>query len=215
VALSPGEDLPGGWQVERFVDSRVLTLRRGAQTGWREAGRAVAVLLFAVVVGLALLLNTPQALGDFRWVTYPVVALLGALAGVALLAVVRAVRRAAKGLELSLDAEGASLRGFALPTGAQFGSGEVRRPLSAVREVQVVVHRNAGPDRNSQRAYAAVHVLLEDGARLEGPDAWSPDAVWEEARDRLLPVARALAEVAGKALVVSAAEATAATPAQR
>jgi hypothetical protein len=201
VALSTDEDLPGGWRVERFVDARLLALRQRPQQAWREAGRAAAVLLFAVVVGLALLLNTPP--GELRWVTGPVVALLGALAAVALLALVRGVRRAATGLGLVLDAEGAIVRGFALPTGAQFGAGEVRRPLAAVREVQVVVHRKAGPDRDSQRAYAAVRVLLDDGAALEGPDAWSPDAAWEEARDRLLPVARALAEVAGKALVVS------------
>jgi hypothetical protein len=203
VALSVDDDLPGGWRVERSVDGRALTLRQRPQNAWREAGRALAVLLFAVVVGLALLLNTPQAMGGFRWVTYPVVALLAALGAVALLAALRGVRRAAKGLTLSLDADGASVRGFALPTGADFGSGEVRRPLSSVREVQVVVHRSAGPERNSRRAYAAVHVMLDGGAVLEGPDAWSPDAEWEEVRDRLVPVARALARVAGKAVVVS------------
>lgn len=203
MPLAQSDDLPGGWQVERLVEGRLLVLTQRPQAAWREAGRAAAVLLFAGVVGLALLLNTPAAFGDFRWVTYPVVALLAGLAVVAALAVVRGVRRAVKGLQLSLDAQAQRVSGFALPTGAQFGPGAVERPLTAVREVQLVVHRSAGPDRDSQRAYASVRVLLEDGVALEGPDAWSPEAVWEEARDRLLPVARALASVAGRALVVS------------
>jgi hypothetical protein len=134
-------------------------------------------------------------------VGWPVAGLLGVVALLSLASMLTQSRRALEGVRLEVDAPAGKLRG--VPEAAAMFSGYLAGPveveLSTLTAWVLSVHRDSGRG-GTQRSYARLQALLADGRLLQGPEAWAPDAAWDEARDRLAPLAAELARVAQRPL---------------
>jgi hypothetical protein len=190
----------GAWAIDAVEPARVrLSTSRGGEA--RELGRKAAVLLVCVVFIAALLGATWNTKGDFRLVTWPVAGLLGLVALAALASVLAQGRRALGGVPLEVDATKGTLRGVPEATGVLSGylAAPIEVELSTLTAWVLSVHKDSGRG-STQRAWAMLQAQLADGRRLQGPEAYAPDDAWDEARDRLAPVAAELARVAGRPL---------------
>jgi hypothetical protein len=190
----------GAWVIDAVEPKRVrLSTSRAREA--RELGRKAAVLLVAVVFLVALVGATWDTKGDFRLVTWPVAGLLGVVGLLALASMVAQARRALLGVPLEVDAAAGKVRGMPEATGVLSGylAAPVEVELSTLTAWVISVHRDSGRG-STQRAYAQLHALLSDGRLLQGPEAYAPDDAWDEARDRLAPVAAELARVTGRPL---------------
>jgi hypothetical protein len=132
-----------------------------------------------------------------------VVGLLGVVALFALASIATQARRVLRGVKLEVDAGRGTVAGVTAPAGVVQGyaAAEVEVPLSELEAVVLSLHRDTGSG-SSHRAVAHLELLLRDGRRLQGPEAFSPPQEWDEARDRLAPVAAELARLAQKPLVL-------------
>ena len=167
----------------------------------KELGRKATVLLVSLVFALALLGATWNTRGDFRLVTFPVAGLLGVVALAALASMLSQSRRALSGVPLEVDAATGKLRGFPEATGllASYLASPVELELSGLSAWVLSVHRDSGRG-STLRATARLHAQLADGRLLLGPEAFAPDEAWDEARDRLAPLAAELARASGRPL---------------
>lgn len=190
----------GAWSIDAVEPQRVrLSTSRAREA--RELGRKAAVLLVSVVFVVALLGATWNTRGDFRLVTWPVAGLLGVVALLALASMLAQARRALRGVPLEVDAAAGRLRGLPEPTGVLSGylAAPIEVELSALSAWVISVHQDTGRG-STQRSRAQLHAQLADGRLLQGPEAYAADDAWDEARDRLAPVAAELARVAGRPL---------------
>lgn len=190
----------GAWSIA-VLEPRKVRLSTSRVGEARELGRKAAVLLVSVVLAAALVGATWNTRGDFTLVTWPVAGLLGVVALLSLASILTQSRRTLSGVPLEVDAAAGKLRG--VPEAGALLSGYLAAPLelelSALAAFVLSVHRDSGRG-GTQRSYARVQAQLADGRLLQGPEAWAPDDAWDEARDRLAPLAAALAVAAGRPL---------------
>jgi hypothetical protein len=199
----PADATYGGWSIAALEPGRRVRLSTSRRQEAKELGRKATVLLVALVFTAALLGATWNTRGDFRLVTFPVAGLLGVVALLALASMVAQSRRALSGVPLEVDLAAGKLRGFPEATGVLSGylAVPVEVELSALSSFVLSVHRDSGRG-GTHRATARLHALLSDGRLLQGPEAFAPDEEWDEARDRLAPLAAELARAAQRPLRV-------------
>jgi hypothetical protein len=186
--------------VAAFVPGQRLTLARKGAFELRDAGRRLFVVLTALALMAALGGGALQNGRALFWVFAPVIALLGVVVFFGLLALLRSVRRASAGLHLAIDAAAGVVSGFA----AQRTVTRLRiEPLSAVKSLNLEVRRGAGTNPRDPRSWATLEVALSDGTRLEAPEAWGPDAQFEDTEALLLPLGRELSRLSGRPLEVT------------
>jgi hypothetical protein len=156
------------------------------------------VVLAAASIGAAL--AGAAARQGLSWVMAPIVVLLGAVVLLGLLALWRSARRAAAPSHLALDAGAGVVSGFV----ARGTLGRMRvEPLGAVKALSLEVRRSAGADPRAPRSWATLELQLTDGTRLEGPEAWGPDAEYEQTEALLVPLGQELARLCGRPLEVT------------
>jgi hypothetical protein len=194
------EETYGAWSVAALAPGRVkLATSRAGEA--KELGRKATVLVVSLVFIAALVGATWNTQGDFRLVTFPVAGLLGIVALLSLASMLAQSRRALSGVPLEIDAGAGKLRGFPEASGVVSGylAAPIEVELSALQLILLSVHRDSGRG-GTLRATARIQAQLSDGRLLQGPEAFAPDEAWDEARDRLAPLAAELARTAGKPL---------------
>lgn len=195
------EDTFGAWSVAAFAPGQKVALGTSRAGEAKEVGRKATVLLVSVVLAVALLAATWQTSGDFRLVSFPVAGLLGVVALLSLFSIVTQARRAVRGVPLEVDAALGRVRGLPEATVGLSGylGSVVEVPLEKLALLLLSVHRDSGRG-STQRSCARLQAQLSDGTLLQGPEAWAPDDAWDEARDRLAPLAAELAKAAQRPL---------------
>ena len=196
-ATSP---LPGGWRVTAFVPQQRLTLARAGKVELREAVRRLFVVLAATTMILYLVASASEEGGHFNPVVAPVVILLIVVVVFGLLALMRSALRAVAQVHLAVDRGAGLVSGFT----AQKTVGRLRiEPLASLERLELDVRRGAGPNPRDPRCWATLQLRLNDGTRLEAPEAWGPDEAYDATEQLLLPVAHELARLSGRPLKVT------------
>ena len=190
----------GAWNIGAIAPG-VVRLSTSRRLEAKEVGRKAAVLLVALVFAGALVVATWNTSGDFRLVTWPVAGLLGVVALFALASMAAQSRRALTGVPLEVDAAAGKLRGVPEASGVVDGylAAPVEVALAELSAWVLSVHRDSGRG-GTLRATARLQAQLFDGRLLQGPEAFSPDAAWDEARDRIAPLAAELARASQRPL---------------
>lgn len=193
----------GPWRLAQFEPGQRLRLETARRLERSEVVRRLKVLVVSLGLAAALWAGWWATHGDFGVVVVPVIGLFLLVAAVSLPSLYRQVRRTVGGVLLEASASDATVRGVPEAAGrlADYAGTAVAAPLASVRAVVLSVHRNSG-DQRPPKACATLRVHLDDGRALEGPDAWSQDAEWLDARDHLLPVAVELARLCARPLEV-------------
>jgi hypothetical protein len=197
TATSP---LPGGWRVTAFEPDQRLTLSRAGRFEVRDAGRRLLVVLAATAMILFLITGSSGENQHLRPIFAPVILLLLVVVGFGLLALLRSARKAAAGAHLAVDRSAGLISGFT-------AHGTLARlrvePLAALESVLLDVRRGAGENPRDPKSWATLELKLNDGTRLEAPDAWGPDEAWDATEQLLLPLGRELARLCGRPLKVT------------
>src|SRR5690606_22808305 len=157
--------LPGGWQVAAFVPGERLTLARAGKVELREVLRRLFVVLGATALIVVLAAGAERVGRSFFWVMAPVIVLL--------LAVVVFGR-------LARGARGGAVSGLGIA------------PRAGRKALALQVRRGAGPNPRDPRCWALLELTLDDGTRLEAPEAWGPDDAYDATEALLLPLGREL-----------------------
>ena len=87
--------------------------------------------------------------------------------------------------------------------GSLAGAGLRVEPLTALKALTLQVRRGAGTNAREPKSWALLELTLNDGTRLEAPDAWGPDDCFEETEALLLPLGRELSRLSGCPLEVT------------
>jgi hypothetical protein len=197
TATSP---LPGGWTIASFVPGERLTLARAGRVEAKDAARRLFVVLGATAMIIAISVSAEHVSREFFWVLAPLLVLLLVVVVFGLLALLRSARRATASTHLLVDAKAGLVSGFAatqtLPT--------LRiEPIAALKALTLEVRRGAGTNAREPKSWATLELSLTDGTRLEAPDAWGPDELFEETEALLLPLGRELSRLSGRPLEVT------------
>jgi len=196
-ALIPQHSLWGEWLLDEYDATRLRVSKR-PKAFLREIGRQALTSLTALAIAFALAVGVYANTLDTGWLVWPLVALFLLVAALGLLGTVRALRQALRGIRLEVDSQQQTLWGVAVAQGMWRGYG-AKTQCHALQQVRAVVlhtfHR-AGAERRSNRAMCELVVELKDGLCLQGPDVWAPQTLCDEAQERLLPLAQAIAHMA-------------------
>ena len=165
-ALTPGLALGPDWTVDAYAPGARLVLKKDAAGDRARARGAATVGVGALVTAAALVSATPSGLA---LVTWPVAALLGVVAVLAVPAAVRSVRRARSGV--TLEATTAGVAGWPVAVGALHDLRAARRQVAAADVAEVSVRQAAHPPLTLWM----LEVRLRDGSALAGPEVATPD----------------------------------------
>ncbi|MBL8949424.1 MAG: hypothetical protein JNK82_01515 [Myxococcaceae bacterium] len=177
-----------------------LTLARAGKVELREASRQLFVVAVSTTLILLLGSSYTQVGKQFVWVMAPVIVVLCVVVLLGLLALLRSARRAAAGTHLAVDAGAGVVSGFS----SEKTVVRLRlEPLSAVKVLELHVRRGAGPSAKDPRSWATLELKLEDGTRLEAPDAWGPDDQADATEALLLPLGYELSRLCRQPLKVT------------
>lgn len=183
-----------------FVPGERLTLARAGKVEMKEAGKRLFVVFTAIVLLIVVTAGSMKTSRSFFWVMAPVIVLLVVVILFGLLALLRSARRAAAGSHLAVDKSAGVVSGFAAEKTL---AGLRIAPLASLKALTLQVRRGAGTDRNEPKSWALLELTLNDGTRLEAPDAWGPDEQFDATEALLLPLGRELSRLSGCPLEVT------------
>lgn len=183
-----------------FVPGERLTLARAGKVELKEAGKRLFVVLTATILLLVVAGGAMQTSKSFFWVMAPVIVLLLVVIVFGLLALLRSARRATAGAHLAIDKGAGVVSGFVAETTL---AGLRVEPLTSLKALTLQVRRGAGANRREPKSWALLELTLNDGTRLEAPDAWGPDDQFDATEALLLPLGRELSRLSGRPLEVT------------
>jgi hypothetical protein len=199
-AFTATTPLPGGWRITAFEPQQRITLSRGGKVEMKDALRRLFVVLAATAMILFLVTGSSAEGGHFRPIVAPVVLLLMVVVFFGLLALLRSALRAAARVHLAVDRSAGMISGFT----ARRTLARLRiEPLTSLESLELDVRRGAGPNARDPRCWATLELKLNDGTRLEAPEAWGPDDAYDATEQLLLPLAQELARLSGRPLKVT------------
>lgn len=177
-----------------------LALIRGGQHELKTAARKGMVMVCALILIAVLALDSFHTSVHFMWAMMPVIALLVVVVLFGALGMFSALRRAFSQAHLVVDAEKGEVSGF--PSHA-FWPRLRNEPLQKLQALILEVRRGAGSNPKDLKTWATLELKLEDGTRLEAPDAWGPDADFEATEALLIPLGETLSSLSRKPLEIT------------
>ncbi len=182
--LEVGASLPGGWTVKELAP-RLVFEQRWTDSLFRRAmiplGPAlIASFLFSVTRDASF---WAQVLAWSLAVAMFLIALLGVLN------LLRSWRRLREGVRLVIEPDLVTGYPEARTALGDYFVGLEEHPRARVKGAALTVYRD--PKRRIARA--RIHLELEGGQALVGPEASGEDVEWVQIRDALLPAAAAVA----------------------
>jgi hypothetical protein len=182
--LRPGQALGPEWRVIT-TDGGRLVLERDRAVDLRRAARLAVVLLGSGVAAVAIVPYTPKGL---ELATWPVSALLGVVALLALASAIRSLVLGLRGVRLDFSAAGVS--GTLVSRGI-FHDVRGLAATCAPAGVEAVQLRRVA---HGALRVSMLEVALADGRALQGPEVATPPS----SADPLEPVASAAARLLGR-----------------
>jgi hypothetical protein len=192
--LIPQHSLWGEWLLDEYSTTH-LRISKRPKAFLKDIGRQALTTVTALAIAFALAISVYASTLNIGWLTWPLVALFLGVAILGLFGVVRAIRQALGGIRLEVDASQKALWGMAISQNFWKGyMAKVQR--HGLQQVRAVVLHTYRAERKNNHAMCELVVELNDGQRLQGPDVWAPEAVHDEAQQRLHPLAEAISHIA-------------------
>lgn len=198
MTVTAGQRFPGGWSVASVAPRLVF-----AQDVPSDLLRRTVVPLGPAVLAAFLFGVTRDAQWGIQLAVWPVAFAFVGIAGLGVLNLVRSVRRRRHGVRLEVAASTVAGYPEARNWLSDYFVSVTEHPRSAVKGATLTVYRDA---KRGAPARAKLRLELTSGGALVGPEAWGPDADWEEVRDALRPAGDALAAALGTPLQVTLTE---------
>jgi hypothetical protein len=188
-----GQSIPGGWSVVE-LSPRLLLEQRWTDSLLRRA----VVPLGPLVVGLFLIGVTRESDWGVRLAVVPVAVLFFLVSFLGVLNLARSVRRRHQGVRLLIEPTQVTGYPEARSMLGDYFVALGQHPRAEVKGATLTVFRD--PKRGTARA--KIHLELEGGRGLIGPEASGEDVQWPAVRDALLPAAAAIARALGVKLTL-------------
>ena len=185
VSVQLAQSFPGGWTVGRLGPGLQLE-QQWTDNLVRRGAIPVAVLM------LGLFFFSIGRGGDWgkKLLVWSLAFILFAIAALGVLNFLRQLRRKRAGVRLTIDASTVTGYPEARSWLGDYFARIEQHPRAKVKGASLTVHRD--PRRGGSRA--KIHIELEGGGALVGPEASGEDLEWVAVRDALLPAAAAVAQ---------------------
>ena len=161
--------------------------------------RRAVVPVGPLLLGALLIAFTSGADWGIQLAVVPIAVLLLGVAVLGALNFGRALRRKRDGVRLAIDATTVAGYPEARSGFSDYFARTTEVARARVKAVKLTVFRDA---KRGAAARSRLHVELDDGSGLVGPEASGPDVDWPAVRDALLPAAAEVARAAGVKLTL-------------